>query len=123
MTEGIPELRWLPCKVGEPSDMKAHHIVLGCGGAANKHCLFCHCCSKHSIEIDEDNVCPCGMCLLSGHQCIHAGEVDGHYYTSCQYEKQSVIERCPNMITTLEAKLPGLASDLCYLVVDSDSRS
>jgi hypothetical protein len=122
-TEGIPELGWLPCKVAEPSDMKAHQIVLGRGGAAKRHRLFCHCCSKRSIEIDEENVCPCGMCLLSGHQCLHARVVDDHYYTSCQYEKQSIIDRCPTMIRTLEAELPGLASDFCYLAVDSDSRS
>jgi hypothetical protein len=53
-TEGIPELGWLPCKVAKPSDMKAHHIVLGCGAADKRHSLFCHCCSKHSIEIDEE---------------------------------------------------------------------
>jgi hypothetical protein len=102
MTEGIPELRRLPCKVGEPSGTNAQHIVLGRDGAANRHRLSCHCCSKRSIEIDEDNVCSYGMRLLSGHQCIHTQEVDDHYYTSCQYEKQSVIDLCPTMITTLE---------------------
>jgi hypothetical protein len=120
-TEGIPELGWLPCNVSDPSDMKDHHIVLGCGGAVKRHRLFCHCCLKRSIDIDEENVCPCGMCILSGHQCLHARVVDYHYYTSFQYEKQSVIDRCPTMIKTLEAELPGLASDFCYLVVDSDS--
>jgi hypothetical protein len=86
-TEGIPELGWLPCKVADPSDMKAHQIALGRGGAAKQHLLFCHCCSKCIIEIDEENGCPCGMCLLSGPQCLHARVVDDHYYTSCQYEK------------------------------------
>jgi hypothetical protein len=122
-TEGIPELGWLPCKIADPIDIKAHQIVLGCGGGAKRHRLFCRCCSKRSIEIDEENVCPCGLFLLSGHQSLHTRVADDHYYTSCQYEKKSVIDRCPTMIGALETELTGLASDFCYLVVESDGGS
>jgi hypothetical protein len=103
--------------------MKAQQIVLGRGGAAKRHRLFCHFCSKRSIEIDEENVCPCGLCVLSGNKCLHARVVDNHYYTACQYDNQYVIDRCPNMIRTLETELPGLASDFCYLEVDRDDGS
>jgi hypothetical protein len=65
---GIPELSWLPCAIAEPQDMKAHQIRLGCGGATTWYNQFGRCCTKISVEIDVENMCPCKRCLINDRQ-------------------------------------------------------
>jgi hypothetical protein len=119
---GILELGWPPCKIAEPQDTKARQITLDRGGAAKSKHECCHCCLKRSVEIDEENICPCNLCLKKEGQCLHSRCIDDDYYMACQFEKRSIIDRCPTLMRILEAELPDVSKDFRFLAIDIDGR-
>jgi hypothetical protein len=103
--------------------MKTHQITLDRGGAAKRNIEFCHCCLKHSVEIDEQNICPCNLCLANERQCLHSRVIDDHDYMACQFEKLSIIHSCPTLMRIIEAELPGVSNDFRFLAVNNDGET